>query len=157
MKNYLLVFVLIFISAVTSSATVVTNITASYHDGQTFIVWDIIAGYGGFYYVYRYDHPINNNNIDSAKYMGKVPHDFSFNYFLNLATNPGTQTRFLVINRNPLDSLNATKGLFVTTCSAQKTVYYAVTSDSINLSGVQVENKYMLPGSNAMTAGIAER
>lgn len=150
-------FALLFIALWSQGGTVVTNIEATYHDGQTFIVWDVIPGYAGFYYVYRFDHPITKTNIDSSKYMGKVPHDFSFNYFLNYGTNPGTFTRYFVINRDPLDSLDATKGLFVATCAKAKTFYYAVTSDSLDQFGDPVENRFISPGSNALTTGVNEK
>lgn len=154
------ILTLLFFSTIINAATV-TNITASYRNGQTFIVWDVIEDYTGFYYVYRYDHPITNNNIDSAFYAGKVPYNFSLNYFLDIGTKGGSDAdhphRYLVINRDPLDSLDATKGLFVATCNKQKTVYYVVTSDSIGQGGVKLENRHVSPGQNALITGIAEK
>lgn len=158
MKKLLPLALFLAISFTGFSQTIVHNINAQYRHGQSFIKWDVIPSYSGFYYVYRFEHPITNNNIDSAKYLGRVPHDFSLNYFLDLGTKncPHPETRYLVLNRNPLDSLDATKCCFVTTCSKQKTYFYAVTSDSAVIGGT-TENRFIKPGANATTSGVAEK
>src|ERR1051325_7448077 len=95
----------------------VTNIQAEYRHGQTFVTWDVISGYQyPFYYVYRYDAPITNSNINNASYLGKIPFDFSFNYFLNLGIlNPPNvnepRVYYCVINNDPWEVLDETKGL----------------------------------------------
>ncbi len=161
MKRASLFFVILLFFVNVNYAGTVTNITASYRNGQTFIVWKVIPSYTGFYYIYKHDQPITNNNIDSAIYAGKVPYNFSLNYFLDIGTDGGSDpehpNRYLVINRNPLDSLDATKGLFVATCNKQKTVYYAVTSDSIGQGGIKLENMHISPGANALLTGVAEK
>lgn len=88
-----------------------------------------------------------------------MPHNFALNYFLTLGTVAveGSKPRYLVINRDPLDSLNENKCVFVATCSKEKTVYYAVTSDSLGLDGNMVENRYIIPGLNSITIGVAEK
>ncbi|MBX7107141.1 MAG: T9SS type A sorting domain-containing protein [Chitinophagales bacterium] len=161
MRRILLIFLMLNLLVKINQAATITNISASYRNGQTFIVWNVIPNYTGFYYIYRFDHPITNSNIDSCYYAGKVPYNFSLNYFLDIGTKGGTDAahphRYLVINRNPLDSLDETKGLFVATCNKQKTVYYAVTSDSTGAGGVKVENMKIVPGANALVTGIAEK
>ncbi|HUM46052.1 MAG TPA: hypothetical protein PLD84_03920, partial [Chitinophagales bacterium] len=89
-RRNLLVFIALLLFSKLAGATTITGISASYRNGQTFIVWNVIPAYTGFYYVYRFDHPITNSNIDSAFYAGKVPHDFSLNYFLDLGTDGGS-------------------------------------------------------------------
>ena len=149
-------------------AQVVTNILTEYRHGQTFITWDVIPNYNTaipghpkpFYYVYRSDFAITNSNISNATYLGRIPWDFSFNYFLNLGllNPPDTnlpRTYYTVINDNPYTVLNANKGLFVATCSKEKPFYYAVTSDS-NVLGVPTENLRVVPGANATTVPVQE-
>ncbi|MEO6166165.1 MAG: hypothetical protein ABIO46_00815, partial [Chitinophagales bacterium] len=161
MRRILLIFIALLLFSKLAGATTITGISASYRNGQTFIVWNVIPAYTGFYYIYRFDHPITNNNIDSSFYSGKVPHDFSLNYFLDIGTDGGSDpdhpNRYLVINRDPLDSLDASKGLFVATCNKQKTAYYVVTSDSITPQGSTVENRKVVPGSNSLLTGVYEK
>ncbi|MBA3649107.1 MAG: hypothetical protein H0W62_11255 [Chitinophagales bacterium] len=144
---------LVILLTVKTKASTVTDISGSYHDGQTFITWTVIPDYKGFYYAYRYNRPITALNIDSAKYMGRVPGNFSLNYFLNLGLQgSGQPTPYLVINNNPTEQLTASQGLFVITCAANgKIYYYAITTDSLN-----VENRNIVPGANALTTAIAE-
>ncbi|MBA2422209.1 MAG: T9SS type A sorting domain-containing protein [Chitinophagales bacterium] len=157
-KTLLIILSVLFFKAVLSQ-TVVDSVNAQYRNGQTFIKWNVIPEDIGFYYTYSFDHPITNSNIDSAKYVGRVPHDFSLNYFLTLGTQGMDTTkpeRYLVINRDPLDSLDVNHCVFVATCSKNKTVYYAVTSDSLGLDGTLVENRYIIPGKNSTTTGVSE-
>src|SRR5450432_538558 len=95
-RNYLLfVYLLCLVSLGINAQPVVTNIKAEYHNGQTFVTWTKIPGYTGYYYVYKYKSAITNGNLASASYLGRIPYNFSFNYFLNLGTSGG-------INGNPL-------------------------------------------------------
>ncbi len=159
MKKTLLISLLFLFFKAGFAQTVVNSINAQYRNGQTFIKWNVITGDTGFYYVYRFDHQITNNNIDSAKYVGRVPHNFSLNYFLTLGTKQvvGSPQRYFVINRDPLDSLNESQCFFVATCSKDKSVYYAVTSDSLGLDGTMVENRYIIPGANSITSSVSEK
>ncbi|MBA3649106.1 MAG: T9SS type A sorting domain-containing protein [Chitinophagales bacterium] len=153
MKRIFLLAVLAFV-LVSAQAAKVTNLVTTYRNGQTFAVWKIITGYTGFYYVYRSTSPITNANIDNATYLGRTPYDFSFNYYLDLSFKniQSAPSRYLVINNNPTQKLDATQGLFVATCGQNKTYYYAVTSDNANGN----EDRTITPGANATTNGVAE-
>src|SRR5215467_5249558 len=115
-KQYLYLALLLCITTFGAFAQpVVTNIKVEYHNGQTFITWKKIAGYTGYYYVYKYKNAITNSNLNSAAYLGRVPYNFSFNYFLNLGTGGGTggkPLQYIVINNNPTEQLDSTTGLF---------------------------------------------
>ncbi|MEO5675884.1 MAG: T9SS type A sorting domain-containing protein [Chitinophagales bacterium] len=161
MKRIVLLVILVYIS-LGSFAQIVTGIKTEYRHGQTFITWNNIPNYSHqFYYVYRYDAAITNSNIALAKYMGRVPFDFSFNYFLNLGldtTNDNSpRIYYNVINNDPWEVLDSTQGLFVATCNKEQSYYYAVTADStIILPPYYQQNKRVVPGSNATTVAIQE-
>lgn len=167
MKKSILILSFAFLS-LNTFAQVVTNIQTEYRHGQTFVTWHVIPNYNTlipgykkpFYYVYRYDFAITNSNINNATYLGRVPWDFSFNYFLNLGLENPVDTNlprnwYCVINNDPYTVLDSAKGLYVATCNKEKQFYYAVTSDS-NVLGVPTENLRIVPGSNATTTPIQE-
>ncbi len=140
-------------------AAIPTGINAEYRHGQVFITWKLIQGYTyKFYYVYRHDYPITNQNIDSAEYLGRVDKGFALNYFLNLGiTGSNTQKLYYcVINNDPWVVLDSTFGLYVNTCNKDKSFYYAVTADS-TVSGAPKENKRIVPGQNATPYPVAEK
>ena len=157
MKKILLLLAIAILSQPAFS-DVVTDIKTEYRHGQVFVTWKLINNYDNFfYYVYRHDSPITDANIDQAKYLGRIPKDFSWNYFLDLGLygQPVPKTSFMVINNDPWVQLEESDGLFVATCNKEKTFYYAVTSDTTIFGGPE-ENKRIVPGSNATTAGVAE-
>ncbi|MCY7410928.1 MAG: hypothetical protein LH473_11695, partial [Chitinophagales bacterium] len=158
MKKLLLLAALFSIT-LGASSQIVTGIKAEYHHGQTFVTWKVIPNYTyRFYYVYRYDSPITDANKNSATYMGKVLENFSLNYFLNLGIFGGPIVKdsfYMVINNDPWTQLDSTDGFIAVTCTKEKTYYYAVTADSTVGAG-PLENKRMVPASNATTTGIAE-
>ncbi|MBA3649108.1 MAG: T9SS type A sorting domain-containing protein [Chitinophagales bacterium] len=155
MRKFLLLLITILFSVCYLKAQVVTNLVANYRNGQTFLVWNNISSYdSGFYYIYRYSRAITSSNLDSSKYIGRIPNNSSFNYFLNIGVNGegGANTFYFVINDNPIQTLTPEQGVFVTTCSDNKTRYYAVTADSGGM-----ENRHIKSGANSLINGVAEQ
>ncbi|HYV95741.1 MAG TPA: T9SS type A sorting domain-containing protein [Chitinophagales bacterium] len=162
MKRIVLLFAMVVLS-LSSFAQVVTNIQTEYHHGQTFVTWDTIPNYQyPFYYVYRYDYPITSANINNATYLGKIPLDFSFNYFLNLGIlNPPNvnfpRKYYCVYNNDPWEVADSSMDLFVATCDKNKPFYYAVTADSTTSTfPFYQENRHIVPGANATTTPVQE-
>lgn len=157
--RYLLLSVCLFTGWFHAQSAIVTGINAEYRHGQVFITWKVIPNYEHkFYYVYRYEKPITNQNIDSAEYLGRSEKSFSFNYFLNLGITGSNTNKvyYCVINNDPWVVLDATDGLYVNTCNKDKSYYYAVTCDSTVLGGPK-ENKRIVPGTNATLFPVAEK
>ncbi|MCS6991246.1 MAG: T9SS type A sorting domain-containing protein [Chitinophagales bacterium] len=158
MRIFLLTSILSF-TLFSAQSAIVTGIHAEYRHGQVFVTWKVIPNYEHkFYYVYRYEKPITNQNIDSAEYLGRSDKEFSFNYFLNLGITGSNTNKlyYCVINNDPWVVLDATDGLYVHTCNKDKSYYYAVTCDS-TVFGTPKENKRIVPGMNATTMPVAEK
>ncbi len=138
-------FLVISLSAQTQT---VTNLQGFYRDGQVFLTWKEIADHSALYKVYRSATAITSSGqLSSCEYLGYVNSHSSVNH--NLSYAEGT-TRYLKIEPGG-SNLSASTGLFVALTLTNGSYYYAVTT----LVG-NTENTTIIPGSNALTAPLAE-
>ena len=135
----------------TKAVPVVSNISATYHDGQIFIVWtNIPSADTGFYYVYKSKKKITSSNLKNATYVGRVTYNFGYDYRFNLVAIDGV-TRYLVINDNPRTVLSTTQNVFVyTETAAGDTSFFAVTS----AWGMTKINTHIAADSNATSGKV---
>lgn len=152
MKCYLSALFCFFIT-LSLQAQTVSNIATSYHDGQIFITWkNIPSADTGFYYVYRNSVPITSANIQSSTYLGRVLHNFAYDYRFTFA-DPDHVPRYLITNDNPYTILDSTQNLFVVNCTHEGAKsYYAVRCNFGNTG----QNYAITPGANATVTPIME-
>ena len=133
----------------TKAVPVVSNISATYHDGQIFVVWtNIPKADTGFYYVYKSKKRITSSNLQNATYVGRVTYNFGYDYRFTQCSLDGNP-RYLVINDNPHVVLSSTQNVFVyTENKANDTCFFAVASawDSNKISGHLVSDSNATSG-----------
>ncbi|MBA3648041.1 MAG: T9SS type A sorting domain-containing protein [Chitinophagales bacterium] len=141
-----LIPLLLFFNVILVKADYVTNLNASYHDGQIFIIWENIpAADTGFYYVYSNTVPIDSSNIRTSNYLGRVMNDFGFDYRLSFSDPQGV-LHYLIVNDNPLTFLTPTQNMFVMNCTVDnQPLYFAVRCNF----GKTKPNWVVKPGANA--------
>ncbi|MCY7409227.1 MAG: hypothetical protein LH473_03065, partial [Chitinophagales bacterium] len=141
--------------SVFSGAQTVSNISAQYHNGQVFIVWkNIPACDTGFYYVYRDTLPITSSSVKTSKYLGRVLHDFGYDYRLSYSiADVNFKRYYMIVNDTPYTALDSTQNLFVTNCTTEgKQYYYAVRCNF----GSDTANWKVVMDSNATSYKVTE-
>ncbi|MEO5675760.1 MAG: T9SS type A sorting domain-containing protein [Chitinophagales bacterium] len=146
MKNLILLTALIF-SIYHSYALKVTNFSGTYRNGQVFFTWTLDAGTGSVYKLYRSATQITSGSqLSSCEYLGLTDRNSSTNNNLSAADN---LTRYWII-KDGTSPLTSGQGLFVTTCVANTSYYYALTVT------LETEDKKIVIGANSLAAPIAE-
>jgi hypothetical protein len=134
----------------TASAAVVTELTATYRNGQVFLTWNTNGLTNKTFKVYRNQDKIAGvNKLNSSIYLGYVKDNSSKN--IRKSNLKGSAHYFKIEeNGDPLSSLT---GLYVVTCSDYKKWFYAVTVVD-NVTGE--EDKTITVGGNSLSAAVKE-
>jgi len=145
----LLVTLLFFISAHTVFGTPVTYITASYKNGQVFVVWNNLSILGVKYNLYRSNLPITSGKLlATSQNLGWVPDSSAVDKRITELSNG----RVTMLTLDSLgEPLPFTEGLFVATSTANGAFYYAVTT---TVNGV--EDTSIVVGQNSLSSPIQE-
>ena len=126
----------------------VSNLTALYHDGQTFLTWTRPPDPALGFRIYAATTPLTNAAVlASATFLGSARSDSAHN--VRLSDIRGTNFYFSIASTTP--PLSEDKGLFVCTITNDAARYYAVTVTS----GTN-ENLALLPGQNTLMAPVSE-
>ncbi|MEO6169293.1 MAG: hypothetical protein ABIO46_02110 [Chitinophagales bacterium] len=133
-----------------SSGAVVTNLKATYRDGQVFLTWTNPTGSNYQYNVYRSTSKFTSSSqLSSSKNIGFVRDNSSQNIQLSIDL-PGDVYYKIEPTGSPLA---ATQGLYVVTCTSNQPYYYAVTvSDILNI----IETKTITMGQNSLSSSVNE-
>lgn len=135
--------------AAPSEAVTVSALSATHHDGQTFLTWGVPAGSGWRYRVYMSPAPIASPvDLATAALLGSVG-DSTW-YDRRLSRLRGTTFGYATDSLAP--ALTASKGLFVRTPASSGPRYYAVTAQA----PAGVEDLSIVPGGNALVVPVAE-
>ncbi|MBI5836447.1 MAG: hypothetical protein HZB25_04295 [Candidatus Eisenbacteria bacterium] len=127
----------------------VTLLSASHHDGQTFLTWAAPAGTGWKYRVYASDGPIpTGTDLLSATPLGEVG-DSTW-YDRRLSTLRGSPYAFTTDSLAP--PLAPTQGLFVHTVPSDGARFYAVTARQ----GADPEDTTLVAGENTLATAVPE-
>lgn len=128
----------------------VTNITATYHNGQTFLTWNNAGATNLQYNVYRSTNKFTSSSqLTASKLLGFVRDNSSKNIHISQDQQADV---FYRIEDNGVP-LSANKGLYVITCTGNQPYYYAVTVTDLSNN---TEAKNLIPGKNSMTAPVNE-
>jgi hypothetical protein len=131
------------------SATAVHALTATQHDGQTFLTWSSPPGTNWKYRVYRSASPIASSaDLAAATLVGTVGDSSAYDRHLSQGMNVAYGYKIDSL----ATSLDPAQGLFVYTASANGGAWYAVTAQN----SVFGENNAVVPGVNALTAPVTE-
>ncbi|MBI5711683.1 MAG: hypothetical protein HZC42_15475 [Candidatus Eisenbacteria bacterium] len=124
-------------------------LSATHHDGQTFLSWALPIGLGWTFRVYASAQPITGAaDLDQTTLLGAVG-DSTW-YDRRLSTILGTSYAYRTDSLAP--ELTPAQGLFVATPLASGTRYYAVTTQQAGYP----EDRTVRPGSNALAAPVTE-
>lgn len=129
----LLILLCIFTAATSSFGAAVTNLKATYHDGQVFLTWTNPAGSNFQYNVYRGTSKfVLSTLLTPDKFMGFVRDNSSENIQLSNDL-PGKVYYKIEDGGQPL---TADQGLYVITCTSNQPYYYAVTVTDL-ITGIE--------------------
>lgn len=150
----ILIILTSFFASKNSAAYTVTQLAATYKNGQVFITWKSPAATSLKYHVYQATKPIlTKKKVANATYLGYVRDNSSKN---ERKSQFYLQEIYFTID--PADGpLAPDDGLYVTTCSTTKKYYYAIVventttgiADTTLISGV---NTLVLPIKNKLAA-----
>ena len=136
--------------AAPAPAATVTNLNATFRDGQTFITWDNLPGTGWLYHVMGSSTPLTNAGaLDNAVELAQVGDNSAVDQ--RISSLVGTTLTYRIDEKQP--PLDATKGLLVTTPAVGALTYYAVTAERIGRG----EDLTIVPGVNATPEPVWER
>src|SRR5689334_10364537 len=136
--------------ATSASATPVTNLHATFRDGQTFLTWDNLPGTGWIYHVMSSTSPIvDAASLDYASEIAQVGDNSAIDE--RITSLIGSTLTFRIAEDQP--PLAATQGLFVATPGVGALTYYAVTVEKIGM-GADVT---LVPGQNTLSQPVWER
>ena len=127
--------------------TIVTDLDASYRDGQVFVTWENLDTTEVRYNLYKSPDPVHYGfQLASAQNLGSVRD----NSARNLRLTTYTDTSYFKIDSAGTPLAN-TQGLFVATCTEQGSFYYAVTT---TIGGVEDTTIHF--GINSLSTPISE-
>jgi pimeloyl-ACP methyl ester carboxylesterase len=131
-------------------AATVTNLSATFLEGQTFLTWDNLPGTGWIYHVLSASTPIvDASSLDYATEIAQVGDNSAVDK--RISSLVGTTLTYRINEKEP--PLAVTKGLFVATPTIGALTYYAVTVERIGLG----EDRAIVPGLNATREPLWER
>ena len=136
--------------ATSASATPVTNLRATFHDGQTFLTWDNLPGTGWIYHVMIGSQPIvDSGSLDFASEIAQVGDNSAVDQ--RITSLVGTTLTYRIVENQP--PLAPTQGLFVATPTIGALSYYAVMVEKIGM-GLDLT---LVPGQNTLADPVWER
>lgn len=128
----------------------VTNIKAEYHNGQVFLTWTNPSVKSLQYNVYRSTSSFTSTSqLNSSSLLGFVRDSSSKNIFWSQQSS--TKVFYKITDKG--QPLVATQGLYVATCNANQSCYYAVTVT--NLSN-NIEELTIVSGVTCLSTAISE-
>lgn len=134
---------------VVNQTQVVTNLSATFRDGQVFATWDNLPRSNVVYTLYRSPQPIQaGQQLGSAQNLGNVRDSSSLNRRLTLLS--GGTAKYLKID-SAGSPLGAGTGLFVATSTGSGSFYYALTAGTPG-----IEDTTIVTGSNSLVSPIEE-
>ena len=134
-----------------SQAYSVSELTATYSNGQVFLVWKNPAKTNLQYNVYRSSTKFTaNSQLTSSKLLGFVRDNSGKN--IERSNQGGTNIYFKITDNG--QSLASDKGLFVVTCTTNGSWYYAVTVTDLTTNK---EVKEMILGKNSLDNPVLEQ
>src|SRR5258708_7761988 len=117
-------------AAAPAHATTVTGIQTAFHDGQTFLTWDNLAGTGWIYHIYSSSGPLSDQGaLENAMEIAQVGDNSGVD--ARISSLLGQTYTFRIAETQP--PLAATRGLFVATPVAGALTYYAVLAEMVGL------------------------
>jgi pimeloyl-ACP methyl ester carboxylesterase len=138
------------LTATTAAATPVTNLRATFRDGQTFLTWNDLPGTGWIYHVMSSSSPITDAaSLDNASEVAQVGDNSAVDD--RISSLVGTSLTFRISESDP--PLAPTQGLFVATPTIGALTFYAVTVEKIGMG----EDLTLVPGRNTLAAPVWER
>jgi predicted esterase len=149
-KRILSIVITFLMVCIPVSSAPVTNVQATFQNGQVFITWNRILPTNAAYHyaVYRSQNPITSgSHLHSAEYLGTVRHNSSENIRMSAITG---STKYLRID-SASAKLDETKGLFVATSTHSGLYYYAVT-----MNDGTTDDTTIVFGSNSLISPISE-
>ena len=136
--------------ATSAPAATITNLRATFHDGQTFITWDNLPGTGWVYHVLSSSvELVDASSLDYATELAQVGDNSAVDQRISSLVGI-TLTYRIAENQPPLDP---TQGLFVATPTVGALTYYAVTAEKLGLG----EDQTIVSGQNATRDAVWER
>ncbi|MDW8393129.1 MAG: hypothetical protein RMK52_02685 [Chitinophagales bacterium] len=132
------------------SAQTVSNLSATYRDGQVFLTWTCPKGTNRQYNVYRSTTKFTDvSQLNSSTFVGFVRDSSCKN--IRLSEILGGSRYFKI---DPAGTtLQKTQGLFVTTCTNNQPYYYAVMVVKLSSNS---ENKKIRSGKNTLKIPVSE-
>ncbi|MBK9731457.1 MAG: hypothetical protein IPO83_09225 [Chitinophagaceae bacterium] len=145
-----LLVLLLFFAAGQSSAATVSDLKATYHNGQIFLTWTNPPGLLMQFNVYRSTSKFTTSSqLSSSKLMGFVRDNSSQNIQLSIDL-PGDVYYKIDDAGAPL---GANQGLYVITCTGNQSYYYAVTVTDLLTT---LESKTITMGKNSLSNPVNE-
>ena len=136
--------------ATSAPAATVSNLRATFRDGQTFITWDNLAGTGWLYHVLSSSAPLSDpTSLDYAVEVAQVGDNSAVDQ--RISSLVGTTLTYRIAETEP--PLPASRGLFVITPTVGALTFYAVTAERIGLG----EDPTLVPGQNTTAEPVWER
>ncbi|MCS6917271.1 MAG: hypothetical protein RMK52_02750 [Chitinophagales bacterium] len=134
-----------------AQAVYVSNLQATYRNGQVFLTWTCPAGTGYKYKIYRSTSKLDKKSkITPSVYIGGYVMDSS-SLNVRLTRKLGTKTFYSIEDGGP--PLSANTGLYVVTCDSDAAYYYAVT---VTRMSTGKEYSKMTVGSNTLASPVQE-
>ena len=135
-----------------SFGSTVTNLTATYSNGQVFLTWTNVSSTNQQYNVYRSSSKLTSSSqLNSSTLLGFVRDSSSKNYRLSQLDKKNI---FFKIKDNG-QPLAANQGLYAVTCANNnKSYYYAVTVTDLS-SGT--EYKQLTLGKNSLSSSVTDK
>lgn len=142
--------VCLFVFFGVSRAQTVSQVKATYRNGQVFLTWNNLAADNKRYKIYRSIEKIGSTaKLNNSTVLGIVTDNSSKN--VRKSQLKGTDHYYKI---DPAGSpLSPSTGLFVITCTDNKKWYYAVTTVDM-VTGI--ENKTLALGSNSLNLSVVE-
>lgn len=133
-----------------SHAYTVTQVAASYKDGQVFLKWQNPGASNLKYHVYRSTSPISTSaDLASSYYVGNVRDNSGVN--IRKSNLEGSTYYFTIDPAN--GPLAEGTGLYVNTCTDNLAWYYAVVTENANNGQ---DDTQINPGENSLTSPVQE-
>ena len=126
------------------------GIQTSFHDGQTFLTWDNLAGSGWIYHVYSSSGPLSGDGaLENAMEIAQVGDNSGVD--ARISSLLGQTYTYRIADTQP--PLAATKGLYVATPVAGALTYYAVLAERVGLGA----DRTLIVGQNSTLDPVWER
>ncbi|MCS6991235.1 MAG: hypothetical protein NZL95_05170 [Chitinophagales bacterium] len=146
---FMLLTLILCLQASRLHAYTVTNLQASYANGQIFLTWTNPPVNNLQYIVYRSSTPFSSSaDLTADKRLGFVRDSSAKNYHWSILAKANVYYR--ITDGGP--TLAPSQGLYVTTCINNNSYYYAVTVLELTTN---VEDRTIVAGQNCLTSPVA--